>query len=98
LGVDTYTREQFGTSTELLVTVYALNKFRGYVFQHDCFHPKTNIATYVYPQVKQQPPAEKGIYMVLESITASILHVEGTHYTEILGPHISYKLRHKQIV
>jgi hypothetical protein len=40
MGVDTCTSEQFGTRTELLAIVYALNKFRVYVFGHDCLNPE----------------------------------------------------------
>ena len=41
MGVDTSTPEQFCTRTKLLAIVYALYKFRVYVFGHDLYNPET---------------------------------------------------------
>ena len=41
MGVDTCTPEHFSTRTELLAIVYALDKFRVYVFGYDCLNPET---------------------------------------------------------
>ena len=39
MGVDTSTPEQFSTRTQLLCIVYALYKFRVYVFGHNFYNP-----------------------------------------------------------
>ena len=41
MGVHTCTPEQFSTGTELLAIVYVFDKFRVYVFGHDCFNKET---------------------------------------------------------
>ena len=41
MGVGTCTPAQFSARTEFLAIVYALDKFRVYVFGHDCFNPET---------------------------------------------------------
>jgi hypothetical protein len=41
MGVDISKPEKFITRTELLAIVYALYKFRVYVFGHDFYNPET---------------------------------------------------------
>jgi len=41
MGVDTRAPEQFSIRTKLLGIIYAVYKFRVYVFGHDFYNPET---------------------------------------------------------